>query len=124
MKYEDEPGRAEDLFALARRALREELGLLPNEYGPIVFSWFGWSHPASSFLTIGSVRAHLTASEIDDRRGQCHSVYEHDKAAWVPFKAANISRIICKGTSPDGESPWSYLAPVVAFELWRSRFQH
>jgi hypothetical protein len=123
MKYADEPGDQEDFFALARRALREELGLGGSDYAGVVLSWFGWSEPASAFLVIGSVRARLTMADIDERRGQCHSVYEHDKSAWLPFTSEAVSRVVCREGSPDRDSPWSYLAPIVSSEMWRSRSQ-
>jgi hypothetical protein len=119
MKYHDEPGASEDLFALCRRAMQEELGLTPDDYGPIVVSWFGWSRPATSFLVVATVRSKLSETEIERRRGQCHSVYEHDMVAWRRLSRRHVASVINGGPCPDGTNRWSYLAPLVVQEMWR-----
>jgi hypothetical protein len=124
MKYNDEPGASEDFFALVKRGLHEELGLLPGDYGPITIGWLGWSAPAACFCLVASVRSRLDGAEIDVRREACHSVYEHDKAAWLPFTKRTVSSIVEGGACPDGSLRWSYLAPLVAREAWRTRWPH
>jgi hypothetical protein len=121
MKYNDEPGAAEDFFALIERGLQEVLGLLPGDYAQPVVSWLGWSVPASCFCLFAAVRAHLDSAEIDARREASHSVYEHDMVHWLPLNARTISAIITGGLCPDGSLRWSYLAPLAALELWRTR---
>lgn len=121
MKYNDEPGASEDLLFLVARGLQEELGVAPSEYGPIAVSWLGWSTPASCFCAVASVRIRLDRAEIDARRQDCHSVYEHDMSAWIPLSPATVSRVITGAPCPDGSTRWSYLAPLVAHELLRSR---
>lgn len=122
MKYEVEPGREEDLFALIRRGLREELGLEPDDYGKITVTWLGWSAVAAGFYAVAFVRARLDEAEIENRRLQCHSVYEHDLTAWLPLTKKEITKVIRGGASPDGVHPWiTELSPVVAAEAWRFR---
>ncbi|MEE6257611.1 NUDIX hydrolase [Plantactinospora sonchi] len=122
MKYSAEPGAEEDFFGLVRRGLREELGLGPGDYGRIGLSWLGWSSPACCWVVVASVRARLSAAEIDARREQCHSVYEHDLARWLPLTRRRVDAIVRgDGPGPDGATGWAYLAPLVVGELWRFR---
>ncbi|MER7767444.1 NUDIX domain-containing protein [Kitasatospora sp. NPDC096140] len=123
MKYRDEPGAAEDFYALVHRALEEELGLLPADVGPTVITWLGWSEPASCYTLVATVRARLDAAEIDRRREACHSTFEHDMAVWVPFNRRSVSQLVEGGLCPDGSQRWSYLAPLVAWEAWRAAQQ-
>jgi hypothetical protein len=117
MKYDDEPGAAEDFFALTYRGLKEELGLDRGDYGPVVLSWLGWSHRAVCWVLVAVVRSTLTSGEIDERRSNCHSVYEHDAIRWLPFTRTEIAKIV----TGEGKGPWSYLAPLLAVETWRNR---
>jgi hypothetical protein len=121
MKYSDEPGDEEDFFSLTRRALREELGLEPSEYTDPVLSWFGWSGQSASFLLVGTVRSRLSEAVMDLRISECHSVYEHDMHAWVRMRRASMRDIVLGGECPDGSRSWSYLAPLIALEMWRTR---
>lgn len=121
MKYSDEPGAEEDFYGLVRRGLREELGLNSADYGTILISWFGWSQDASCYVIVATVRSGLTEQEVDRRRQECHSIYEHDLARWLPLSRRSISDIITGGRSPDGRGSWSYLTPLVASEVWRCR---
>ncbi|NUT91517.1 MAG: hypothetical protein HOY78_05745 [Saccharothrix sp.] len=122
MKYEAEPGREEDLFGLVRRGLREELGLEPSEYGEVIVTWLGWSSAAAGFLAVAIVRARLSEAEIERRRGECHSVYEHDGIAWLPVTRRSIANVVLGGPSPDRVHPWiTELSPLVAGEVWRFR---
>ncbi|MER7756070.1 NUDIX domain-containing protein [Kitasatospora sp. NPDC097643] len=123
MKYRDEPGAAEDFYALVHRGLQEELGLAPEDVGPVVIGWLGWSAPASCYTLVATVRARLGAAEIDLRREACHSGYEHDMAAWVPFTRRTVSALVEGGLCPDGSRRWSYLVPLVAREAWRAAGQ-
>ncbi|MET8626220.1 NUDIX domain-containing protein [Kitasatospora sp. NPDC004669] len=120
MKYRDEPGAVEDFYALVHRALEEELGLLPEDVGPAVIGWLGWSEPASCYTLVATVRARLDAVEVDRRREACHSTFEHDMAVWVPFTRGAVSELVEGGVCPDGSRRWSYLAPLVAREAWRA----
>jgi hypothetical protein len=119
MKYDDEPGREEDLFALARRGLREEVGLEEEDYGAVVPTWLGWSDPDCAFVAVALVRTRLSEAEIDERRSHCHSVYEHDATAWLPLNRKTVSTIVRNEPSPDGGRAWIYLAPLVISEAWR-----
>ncbi|MFF8592368.1 hypothetical protein ACF061_13120 [Streptomyces sp. NPDC015220] len=121
MKYDDEPGAREDLHSLPLRGLKEELGLEAEDVSSLLIGWLGWSRPAASFVTVNIARSRLTAAEIDERRGRCHSSYEHDAAAWWPLRPRTIASVITGGPTPDDSTSWSYLAPLLAGELWRCR---
>lgn len=119
MKYSDEPGAEEDFFALVRRGLDEELGLKPSDYGEIVITWFGWSQDAACYVIVAAVRLKVTERDVESKRQACHSVYEHDLAQWIPLRSRDISKIITSAKMPMLERTWSYLAPLVAAEIWR-----
>jgi hypothetical protein len=119
MKYSDEPGAEEDFFGLVRRGLLEELGLESADYGDIVISWFGWSQDAACYALVAAVRLNITEREMERKRQECHSIYEHDLARWVPIRRRDISSVVTGTKSPEKSGSWSYLAPLVAAEIWR-----
>jgi predicted NUDIX family NTP pyrophosphohydrolase len=121
MKYAAEPGASEDFYGLVERALYEELGLDRNEYGDIVITWLGWSEDASAFAGVAVVRARLSEVEVEVRRGQCHSVYEHDATAWLSLEKAQVRKVLERRDCPDGTSNWLYVAPLVILEVLRAR---
>lgn len=122
MKYTDEPGAGESLHAVAIRGLQEELGLAGDDVPkPLMLSWLGWSRQSSSFATVNLVRSSLTEAEIEERWGESHSVYEHDLLRWCPLRRRPVSSIVTGGKAPDGSHRWSYLAPLIALEVWRCR---
>jgi hypothetical protein len=123
MKYADEPGAEETFFSLSRRALREELGLEPDDYGRIVISWLGWSQQPACFICVATVRTTLSEEEVEVRRGMSHSVFEHDSAAWLPLNPRTVTKVITGDRCPDGSTRWIYLAPLVASEMWRCRLE-
>lgn len=119
MKYSDEPGAEEDFFALVRRGLHEELGLSPSEYGDIVISWFGWSQDAACWVIVACVRLKIGEREAERKRLECHSIYEHDLTKWIPVRRRVISGIITGHGRSHSDGGLSYLAPLVAAEIWR-----
>lgn len=121
MKYNAEPGAEEAFHSLALRGLKEETGLEPEDISSHVISWLGWSRQSSSFVTVNLVRSRLTETEIEERIGRCHSVYEHDRIAWWPLNRSSVAAIVTGGRSPDGRNTWIYLAALLARELWRCR---
>lgn len=123
MKYDNEPGREEDIFRLVRRGLKEELGLDPEDYGKIIVTWLGWSEHAAGFAGIGIVRTNLPEAEVDQRRSGCHSIYEHDLSAWLSMNRKNLVKLMARQGAPDGSSPWIAHTPLIASELWRCKDQ-
>jgi hypothetical protein len=119
MKYSNEPGAEEDFFGLVRRGLLEELGLESADYGDIVISWFGWSQDAACYALVAAVRLNITEREMERKRQGCHSIYEHDLARWVPIRRRDISSVVTGTKSPEKSGSWSYIAPLVAAEIWR-----
>lgn len=118
MKYNDEPGQEEDFFGLVHRGLKEELGLDPSDYGEATITWLGWSAHAAGFAVVAIVRSCLPAAEIDRRRGGCHSVYEHDHAAWLRPNRRTISDILVGRGAPD-HGTWVPHTKLIVTELWR-----
>jgi hypothetical protein len=124
MKYRSEPGDAEDFYSLIRRGLKEELGLDSQDYGKIVLSWLGWSSSAMCWIIVAAVKSRLHPSEIEGRRNDCHSVYEHDSILWIPLARKPLANIVLNRCHQlGGTGTWSYLAPTVAMETWRIRNQ-
>jgi hypothetical protein len=121
MKYSTEPGAREDFFGLIERGLFEELGVDRGEYSDPVITWLGWSQDACCFHGVAIVRLRIEEVELEQRRGACHSVYEHDALAWLRMDKGQIWKIIEGRDCPDGTGNWLYLSPLVAQELWRNR---
>ncbi|WP_277739128.1 hypothetical protein [Streptomyces sp. LX-29] len=40
------------------------------------------------------------------------------------MKPKTIASVVASGTTPDGSTSWSYLAPLLAGELWRCQGDH
>lgn len=123
MKYSEEPGNTEGLLQLCHRALAEELGLRPEDYGKPMVSLLGFSLPAMCYGAFATVHLASGLSEEDvlERRLDCHSIYEHDRTEWLPLRPHVIDGIVAGGNGPDGESPWIYFAGLSAREAWRTR---
>jgi len=87
----------ETAFTLGHRTIKEEVGLEPDEYGRILFSWFGiWLRDASAYL-LGHVRSRLVADEISVRIPRAQASYEiamaGDQHEWVPYELDNFKDI-------------------------------
>jgi hypothetical protein len=109
------------LYNLCYRCLDEEIGLHIGDLCSSIFiSWLGFSIPAMCYGGVAFVRSRLTAAEVTERIAGSHSNYEHDSVQWLPIKRRVISNIVRDKQSPTKEG-WSYLAPLVASELWRVR---
>jgi hypothetical protein len=119
MTFVDVPGAQEDIVALVHRAMREELGLLPHEYSQPTFTGLNFSLPAMHFGIHATVRLRVSRQHVDEQRLRAHSVFEHDRSAWVPTNAASLGRIVVGGPDPEGGSAWVYFAKASARELLR-----
>jgi len=117
------PGaRAEDLFGLTERCLREEVGLEPSDYGEISISWIGYEAGTASVKIFAQVVTTLTAAELIDHMGMSHSLFEMQDATWLPLNRRTLMDIILKWKSGDSAGRiWSSSAPFALQELWRMR---
>lgn len=123
MKVPDyiEPGRGEDLFALAERGLKEELGLDPEHYGQINISWLGYYVPLAKIAVVAQVKTRISERAVTERLNSSHSVFETETHAWLPLKRDQLMDII-ENPSGDAEGRrWTDGSPLAAQELWRMR---
>lgn len=117
------PGRRyEDLFELAERCLREEVGMEPDDYGPVQISWIGYEADTAIVKVFAQVQAKISSAEALGRMSSAHSLYEAQDAAWLPFVSSTLSDIIENWEDGDQAGRrWSSSAPLALQELWRMR---
>jgi len=120
----------ETAFTLAKRALKEEINLDPEDYGPILFSWFGLYVPDACAYLFGHVRTKLEATEVTKRIPQSEGSYETLDAGnaiiWLPFECKSFQRILTavRHTTADASGRhWIEFAPLSLQGLWRMRPQ-
>lgn len=112
----------EDLFHLAERCLREELGLERSDYGHINISWIGYEDQTASVKVYSQVVTHLSRRDVDERMAEAHSLFEAQKVEWIPFKRAPVMDIVKKWENGDSHGrSWSSSAPLALQEMWRMR---
>lgn len=114
-------GRGEDLFDLCERALREEAGLEPYDYGDISISWIGFALDTLQMKVFAQVRSHRPERELLELFDSSHSVYEADSRIWIPLKRETLGAITSAWTPDSMGRTWSDSAPVAAQEVWRMR---
>jgi hypothetical protein len=71
------------LVRFCERALREEVGLEPSDYGPIFISWLGLDVRQGLNWIIAHVKSQLSEAQIDTRIGRCHSTFEMTELTWL-----------------------------------------
>jgi hypothetical protein len=111
-RHIDSSGRnAPDLFAVARRGMREELALEAHEYTLVLLAFVldadrrHWSAHFSARLTTmtrDDLRARLSRG-VADR-------WEHQSIDHVPFRPADVARYLLR---PDRVHRWAPLAPAL-----------
>jgi hypothetical protein len=118
----------ETAFTLAERALKEELHLDRDHYGPILFSWFGLYLPDACVYLFGHVRSRLEAIEIKRRVPQSEGSYETldagNAVSWVPYECKSFQNILTavRNTTADSSGRhWVEFAPFSLEGLWRMR---
>ncbi len=116
------PGsQAEDLFGLADRCLREELGIDPSSY-EIIISWIGYEAHTASVKVFAQARTHLSASALAEAMSTAHGLYEAQRIVWLPFSRRVVLDIIKNWQHGDSAGRiWSSSAPFALQELWRMR---
>jgi len=135
------PGaKHESLFTLAERCLQEEIGLSRAEFGPMRFSWFGFSIPALIADGESTPPSHSPGADSTDPTGrgifQCffaqtacfldeeqvrmrianaHSNFEAQDSEWLSLSKSQV-KLILEGR--DGRK-WAPFARFGIRELWR-----
>ncbi|NUP50812.1 MAG: hypothetical protein HOW97_26405 [Catenulispora sp.] len=117
------PGRtAEDLFGLAERCLREELGLEPRTCGPVRISWIGYESTTATVKVFAQVRTRLSGADVLEIMSTAHGLFEAQDAIWLPFNRRAVADIIRNWEQGDSaRRRWSSSAPLALQELWRMR---
>ncbi|OEJ26071.1 hypothetical protein BGM19_19225 [Streptomyces agglomeratus] len=111
-RHIDSAGRnAPDLYAVARRGMREELSLEPNEYSLVLLAfvldvdkrhWSAHFYARLRTLTREGVQARMSRG-VADR-------WEHQATEFVPFRPADVTRYVL---SADRIHRWAPLAPAL-----------
>jgi 8-oxo-dGTP pyrophosphatase MutT (NUDIX family) len=88
--------KVEDWFQLARRALREEIGLTDpaDYYSKIVFSWFGFYAIEASGYFFSHVRTRLSEAELVAAVAGCPGVIEADAIEWMDLDRASVYSVV------------------------------
>ena len=123
----------ETCFGMARRALREEIGLEPDHYNSkIVFSWFGLYVKDASFYFFAHTKSRLAKAEIEYRvrRHASHS-WETRAISWIPFRQKALREVVESWAGVSGIAPvsqvdrhgrtWLPHSPISVVQLWRAR---
>ena len=121
----------EDFFSLAERCLKEEIGLNPEDYDPVVISWLGYRAADAHPWVTAQVRVRLPDAVVLERRKVCHSYEEASMGVWLPFGRQTVLSIVQGQRCPDGSTikvpsgpccgRWIIHAPHGICELWRMR---
>ena len=90
--------KPENVLDLAKRALIEEAGLEPEDYGDdIIFSWFGMYLKEATPYVFAHVSTHLTRREVESRVVGASSAYEiadgGARVDWLPLTVDAIEAI-------------------------------
>jgi hypothetical protein len=113
------------LFELARRSLREEVGLEPSQYNDeIFFSSIGIRRAAFHLprLAIGHIWCDLPAAEIEGEWLKCESANEHTDVTWIPSDEATLRAIAAGAPVKVGARvvgpDWLYTNWLLAVGRW------
>lgn len=110
------PGaRPENLFDLAERAAKEELGLESHELGPIWISWFGIGRNHGLFC-VAHTTTRLAEDQITSRIEDCYANFEADAFRWIHVASPELA-----GLAKHVTHDWLPLTKVAARDLARLR---
>ena len=79
------------LIPICERALREEVGLEPEDYGPVHISWLGLNLQLGSNLLIAHVFSKLSERQIDCRIAECSSANEMTEVRWCSMRSGRLA---------------------------------
>ncbi|MDV3136823.1 hypothetical protein [Mycobacterium sp. 29Ha] len=106
----------EDLFDLAHRAAREELGLERSDIGPIWFTWYGFGRYHGQFA-VAHTQTRLSADEVEVRARSAEAGWEADALRWIDVKGKEMRGL---ATIAHHEG-WLPLTPITAqglLDIW------
>ncbi|MFF7178947.1 hypothetical protein [Streptomyces sp. NPDC008121] len=111
-RHIDSSGRnAPDLHAVARRGMREEMALEPNEYTLSLLAFVLDVHKRHWSAHFYARLTDMTGDRLRDRMGRgVADRWEHDSIEYVPFRSADVSRYLLR---PDRIHRWAPLAPAL-----------
>ena len=95
----------ESFFALAQRALWEEVGLDPNDYGQISVSWIGYYVKDLNVKVFAQAKTYLTEDEVNKKLFRTAAgAFEHDAVEWLPFNRPTVMDIVSNWETGDRSS--------------------
>ena len=110
----------EDLFGLAERCLREEIGLEPEHYASgIVVSWIGLKLELVRGHVVAQVKLAIPEEEALTLASRSHSIFEANRFEWLPFNTEHINSFIVHGNGPLADRDWIQDARLAFQETWR-----
>lgn len=125
------PGESEDFFRLGERALKEELGLDPGEYGPLHLTWLGVYRPLLRGHLVAIVRLNVSRASVVESAHGSDSSYEHAAFDWLRLDRATLRAFMSgdfeKGTDAVGSTlevegrRWLEQSRLGIREAWRFR---
>ncbi|WP_405926927.1 hypothetical protein [Streptomyces sp. NBC_00035] len=125
------PGSIEDIYTLAIRGLREELGLLPHEFGPVMITWLGIYRPLLRGHIVAIVRLNIDKSDAQARARESDSSYEHISFDWIPLRRSVLQSFLnapyqqprqaAGALIQQGDRLWIEQARLALVEAWRFR---
>lgn len=89
----DDSGRS-SFIPLCQRALREEVGLEPDDYGYIHISWLGLNLQQGTNLLVAHAGTNLTEEQIERRIAESSGTYEMTEFDWYSFRNRQIKNLI------------------------------
>lgn len=123
-------GQPEDFYALGRRALLEELGLNPHDYGDLHVTWVGIYQLLLRGHALAVARLRIPKDIVVSRARESDSSYEHSNFDWLPlnrathavFAGANTKNGLSVGASLHvHERDWLEQSRLSVLEAWRFR---
>jgi hypothetical protein len=125
------PGLNEDLFGLAQRGLKEELGLEREEYREILVSWIGLYEPGLRGHAVAFMRVDLTRQEVLEHASASHSSYEHTRFKWLALNRQTVHSFLSSEKELNQqeninvikyeEDPWLEFSRLAMVEAWKWR---
>lgn len=114
--------KTENIFSLAERCLREEVGLEREHYETINISWIGILAPIVRGHVVAQVVVNITEEEVQKLFGNAHSNVETECIEWIPLNRREIVEYVNCDSGPiknDGRE-WINQAKLTFSEIYRN----
>jgi hypothetical protein len=82
--------------------------LLPDDYGPIWFTWYGFGRHHGQFA-VAHVETSLATEVLEEKARNAEAGWEADALQWLPIKGLDIKRL-SRVALHDGWLPLTTLA--------------